>query len=203
MLGLEPQRRNRTTTKEKPNRVTKSKKEPRDLKSKKEDITKSESNKDDEGVADSTEFVPPTPRIKQESVPPSYNSRLTPASMSTTPAAHSHNAMQHRLLTPCSDTDGYPTSPAITTSPAAEMINSQASYDFPMGHYAHDQAMWSHSPMFPAYETPYAFDGGMQMTFDPRQGMHHHGECISMPPSGDGDGEHAGVKHEHWDNHCI
>lgn len=203
MLGLEPQRRNRTT-KEKPNRVTKSKREPKELKSKREDGVKLESHHEAACVSDPAEVSLPTPRIKQENVAPSYNNRLTPASMSTTPTANTHHAIQTRLLTPCSDTDGYPTSPAVMHSPAAEMINSQASYDFPMGHFAHDQGMWSHSQMFHAYEPPYAFDAGMHMTFDPHQGMrHHHGECTTGSGAGQGDGEHVGVKHEHWDNQCI
>lgn len=161
-------------------------------------------------VADSTETIPSATRIKQESVPPTYHnsnnnnssSRLTPASMSTTPAATSHHVIQPRLLTPCSDTDGYPTSPAITSSPIpSNLLNSQASYDFPMGHFSHDPAIWSHSPMFPPYESAYTYDG-MAMTFE-HQGIHHHGECISTHGAGEDDAEHISVKHEHWENQCI
>ncbi|KAM0813265.1 hypothetical protein AB5N19_13258 [Seiridium cardinale] len=200
MLGLEPQPRNRTA-KEKPNRITKSKKEPRDSKlKKKEDGVKIESVAESASVAESTEGSSPAPRIKQESVPPTYqNSCLTPTSMSTTPAAATHHVIQPRLLTPCSDTDGYPTSPAMMPSPAHEMMNPQPSYDFPMGHFGHDQTMWSHSPMFPAYEPSYTFEG-MPMAFDH---MHHHGECTSMPGVGEAEGENINVKHEHWDNQCI
>jgi hypothetical protein len=81
------------------------------------------------------------------------------------------------------------------------MIHSQASYDFPMAHFGHDPNMWSHSPMFSAYDPAYTFEG-MPMTFD-HQGMHHHGECTSVPAAGDAEREHIHVKHEHWDNQCI
>ncbi|KAH6645978.1 hypothetical protein BKA67DRAFT_540972 [Truncatella angustata] len=199
MLNLEPQRRNRTT-KEKANRVTKSKKEPKDSKSKKEDVVKTESVAGSASVAESTEAPSPSPRIKQERVPPTYNSRLTPASMSTTPAAATHPVVQPRLLTPCSDTDTYPTSPTMMSSPATEMLTSQSPYEFPLSHFGHDQ-LWSHHSMFPPFEPPYAFDP-MQMTFD-HQGMHHHGECTSAPGVGDAEGEEVSIKQEHWDNRFV
>jgi hypothetical protein len=197
MLGLEPQRRNRTT-KEKPNRVTKSKKEPKDLKAKKEDSIKAET------VASFGSTTNPTRpasshAVKQESVPPSYDKeRPAAAPMSTTQTASTHHTIQPRLLTPSSDTDGFAASSAVTCSPTVEMLNSPTPYDFPMGHFSHDPNMWSHAPMFPTYDTQYAFEA-THMPFE-HQNVHHHGDCSTTQMAGEPEGEHANVKHEDWDN---
>lgn len=200
MLGLEPQRRNRTS-KEKPNRVVKSKKEVKDPKSKKQDAMKAESPKHFTNGVDPGESPALATRIKQESGPPTYQStRMTPMSMaSTAPMQHT---IASRLLTPCSDTDGFPASPAVTAaSPGAEMLNSQAAYDFPMGHFPHDPAMWPHSPMFSAYDPSYAFEP-MHMPFE-HQAMHHHGGCVPPPAEAEAEVDHVHVKHEEWHNHCT
>ncbi|KAI0124997.1 hypothetical protein BJ170DRAFT_635942 [Xylariales sp. AK1849] len=196
MLGLEPQRRNRTI-KDSPNRVTKSKKGP---KAKKDDSLKSESAADSASIANSSE--PPTPKIKQESAQPTYDNRLTPASMATTPSTTVPHVIQPRMLTPCSDTDAFGTSQGLTSSPASEMINSQTSFDFPPPHYGHDLAHWHQAAMFPSFNTSYEFeDFGMGCG---HQHMQHHGE---VPPSahttGEAGEEHVNVKHENWDNHCV
>lgn len=198
MLGLEPQRRNRAS-KENANRVTKTKKDPKDMKPKKEQSVKTEPTAPPHDVVHPTPTVSHTPRIKQETVLSNRGDRLTPASMSTT-AVGTHHVIQPRLLTPCSDTDVYPTSPALTSSSVVEMLNPQGPYDFHMGQFGHDQ-IWSQSPMFPQYEPSYSFEG-MPVTFD-HQGMHHQGECTIASQAGDRDGDHVSIKHEHWDNHCI
>jgi hypothetical protein len=197
MLGLEPQRRNRPA-KEKPNRITKSKKDP---KAKKEDGLKSESVADSASVADSTES--PIPNIKQESVQPSYGDRLTPATLANTPTASLPHVIQPRLLTPCSDTDAFATSHGLTSSPASEMMNSQASFDFPGHQYGHDHTNWQHPTMYNTFESPFEFDAFPMGCGHPHM-HHHHAEDHTMPPPMDEtEAERVNVKHENWDNHCI
>ncbi|KAI1870017.1 hypothetical protein JX265_003157 [Neoarthrinium moseri] len=198
MLGLEPQRRNKTS-KEKSNRVTKSKKESKDTKSKKDDQVKAESAT---SPAAGTDRTSPAPRIKQETIPSAYDNRLTPATMSATPTPTTQHVIQPRLLTPCSDTDMYPTAQALTSSPASEMINSQSAFDFSNPHCSHDPTQWQQSPMFSAFDPNYAFDG-LGMGYD-HQSLHHHGDYSAIPhPMADVEGEGINVKHEHWDNHCV
>ncbi|ETS79505.1 hypothetical protein PFICI_09358 [Pestalotiopsis fici W106-1] len=203
MLGLEPQRRNRST-KEKPNRVTKSKKEPKDQKSKKEEAIKTESLKNLANATISPSQSPAIPmRIKQEGGPSTYhNNRMTPTPIPMISAAPTPHTIQPRLLTPCSDTDGFPASPAVTASPTAEMLNPQPSYDFPMGHFSHDPPMWSNSsPMFPPYEHSFTFEP-IPISLE-HQAMHHHSGCATVPSETQAQGEYVHVKHEHWDNHCT
>lgn len=203
MLGLEPQRRNRTS-KEKPNRVTKSKKEPKDQNSKKEEIKAEALKNHAESAASPTESPSIPTRIKQECGPPAYhNSRTISTPMPMVSVAPTQHTIQPRLLTPCSDTDGFPASPAVTASPAAEMLNSQAPYDFPVAHFSHDTPMWSHSPMFPpgSYEHSFTFEPIPMTVANPV--MHHHNGCATAPADRQAEGEYVPVKHEHWDNHCT
>ncbi|KAH8677997.1 hypothetical protein BX600DRAFT_431310 [Xylariales sp. PMI_506] len=199
MLGLEPQRRNRTAKeKANSNRVTKSKKDP---KAKKDDGVKSEVAAESPNTADSPE--PPATKVKREITLPAYDNRMTPTPMASTPTTSMPHVIQPRLLTPCSDTDVYATPHGIASSPTAtDMFNSQTSYDFPQSHFAQEHVPWHPAPMFPAFEPTYEFDGFAMGCGHPH--MHHHGEPSSVPTAMvDHEGDHINVKHEHWDNHAI
>ena len=212
LLGLEPMRRNRTTTPK--SRVTKSKKDP---KPKKNDKAKAEPSASpapppskSRETAPSPTPSPPVPvsKVKQEvshhGLEDYWDSRLTPRltpgpvpppmsapaptpSMSTTPLT-----IQPRLLTPCSEADVF--SP-LSASPASDMINMPYDYS-PLP--AHGQA-W-HQPL--SYSSPansYTFND-FTMSCDHQ---HHPDNFALLNKSIEDDGEHcAGVKQERWDD-CL
>lgn len=202
MLGLEPQRRNRTN-KEKPNRVTKSKKEPKDSKPKKEGKVKIETPADPSPAAEPV--ASQKAKVKQENTLSSYDNLSRPETL----ADHVSNpSPQHipqpRLPTPCSDIDPYAAAQGVTSSPAPELINSPSVFDFPTPHYDHDHANWQHSPAFPPYDSAYVFDP-LGIDCD-HHGMHHHhhGEYAVVDQLVAGcDGEAGGVNQELWDGYCA
>lgn len=145
MLGIEPQKRKRTTTAGE-NRVTKRKK---DDKSKKADTTASTTNEDTKSdEPDNRIKTEPkatdaaAPKVKEEPLlvtAPSPLDTPTQQHFPTNPAVSSSSSMSEmtRLLTPCSDTDIYPTAPGSASqgydhSPSAsEILHSVApSFDF-------------------------------------------------------------------------
>jgi hypothetical protein len=195
ILGIEPQRRNRTA-KEKPNRVTKSKKEPKNPKPKKEGSVKLEPTEGYSSAPEPTE--PQKTKVKQENVPLVYGSLIKPVVMAEAVAnPASRHIPQPRLPTPCSDIDPYAAVQVMTSSPATELINSPAVFDFPTPHYDHEHTNWQHSPMFPTYDSPYAFDT-LGVDCD-HHGMHPHGDFGVVPAC---DGEAGSVNHELWDTYC-
>lgn len=198
MLGLEPQRRNKTNPDK--SRVTKPKKNP---KAKKEEIVKSEPAAEPPNTAGPWEQQPPTAKIKQEmphgqSV---FDSRLTPAPLSTDPSPATQQVLQPRLLTPCSDTDSYMAAQPMTSSPTTEMLNAAAPYDFSSPPYAHDLNGWASGPTYSSY-TPFEFDAYAIPCGYPY--MHIHPNIHShIHPTADTGMEDANVKHEGWDDQCA
>ncbi|KAI8634089.1 hypothetical protein F5Y19DRAFT_198954 [Xylariaceae sp. FL1651] len=204
MLGLEPTRRNRTGPPK--SRVTKAKK---DSKSRRDESVKSESAA---GSPPATSQEPPQPasqKIKQENAQYSLNNRLTPAltpgpPVSVPPAAITNTPMlQNRFLTPCSDTDTYATSPAMTSSPASDMIHTQSSFDFhaPPCHDHADQA-WQHGTSY--FAAAYPFDDFTAATCD-HQHLHHtlhpQGHLALTSPSIEPDIDQVDVKREEWNRY--
>ncbi|KAI0192658.1 hypothetical protein EV127DRAFT_37138 [Xylaria flabelliformis] len=161
MLGLEPVRRTRTGPNK--SRVTKSKK---NAKSRKDDGVKSETSTTPESPpAASPQFRHPLPtiqqRIKQENTPPNYNNRMTPAPtpgpVPVPPIPTPNKTMiQNRFLTPCSDTDGFSSSPVATSSPVAEILHSQNPFDFPAAPcHDHVDPAWLQGNSYFAAAFPY------------------------------------------------
>lgn len=202
MLGLEPTRRNRTTPPK--SRVTKSKK---DSKSKKDDGTKSESSVPGSPPAASPEPPQATSQtIKQENASYTYNNRLTPAltpgPVSVPPATMPNTTMlQNRFLTPCSDTDTFPGSPAMAHSPVNDMMHSPTSFDFhPAPCPEHLDPNWAHGTYFAA---AYPYDEYSTAACDHQHLQHTlHSQCPLGLPSQSIETEmeraDADVKHEDW-----
>ncbi|ORY64470.1 uncharacterized protein BCR38DRAFT_485617 [Pseudomassariella vexata] len=197
MLGLEPQRRNRTSKDKDKTRVTKSKK---DQKGRKDDNVKSESVAD--SASNGEPFKQAAPKIKQENTPTqnTFENRLTPGAMSAVPTTSVPHVIHPRLLTPCSDTDAFAPSQGPTSSPASEMLNPQASYSFPAPHYGHEHTNWQTGVMYP-FDAPQDFDPyGMECGH--QHVPHHPGDMFAPHHMGDTEEGHANVKHESWDGHC-
>ena len=194
MLGLEPQRRNRTSgTKSK---VTKSKKES---KAKKEESVKAETD-----AASSTQdsaMKVESPKVKQESIPTPAETQaaLVPVTAPLMPDAQ--NQFNNRLLTPCSDTDLLAASHGYATSPASEMLHSETAYDF-SGPAActHEHASWHQSPAYSTFGVPYELDS-YTAAYCEHQHSHHHGGEFSMSTPMMGMDHNVPVKHEEWDAH--
>ncbi|KAI1734943.1 hypothetical protein F4680DRAFT_329645 [Xylaria scruposa] len=159
MLGLEPVRRTRTGPTK--SRVTKSKK---NTKSRKDDSLKSETSTAPESPPTiSSPLRRPLPtlqhKIKQENVPSNYNNRMTPAStpgpVLVPPIPTPNNTMmQNRFLTPCSDIDGFSSSPVTSSSPVADMLHTQ--FDFPAAPcHEHVDPTWLQGSSFFAAAFPY------------------------------------------------
>ncbi|KAK8093925.1 hypothetical protein PG997_000610 [Apiospora hydei] len=199
MLGLEPKPRNKTVAAEKDkHRITKSKKAP---KPKREEMIKHEPAMTPSNTRSPSE--PPTPKIKQEMAQSPYNSRLTPGPVSAASSPALPHVIQPRLLTPCSDTDGYSTTAqGLTPSPATDMFSTQPPFDFAATHYGHDPTPWPPGPMFPSFHTTFEFDPVNLTCGYPH--MHAHADA---PHHSHGPAENeesgVGVKHEAWDDHCA
>jgi hypothetical protein len=202
MLGLEPTRRNRTGLPK--SRVTKSKKDP---KSRNDDSVKSEPAA---GSPPTTSPEPPQPapqKIKQEN-PYAYNNRLTPAltpgPVSMPPTAMSNTTMlQNRFMTPCSDTDTFPTSPAMSSNPATDMVHSQGSFDFHTSPCPdHADPTWPHGTSY--FAAAYPFEDYTSNTCN-HQHLHHtlhpHGHLGLPSQSIETDVERAEVKREEWNRY--
>ena len=221
LLGLEPMRRNRTTTPK--SRVTKSKKDP---KPKKNDKAKAEPSASpapppskSRETAPSPTPSPPVPvsKVKQEvshhGLEDYWDSRLTPrltpgpvqAPMPApvpNPGMNTPLTIQPRLLTPCSDTDVF--SP-LAASPASDMLNMP--YDFtppPM----HDPA-WHQGLAYSPLTSPYPFNDFGAMPCDHQQ---HPDDFVMVNRSIEDDGDRhldmkqewddsADVKHKGWDHY--
>ncbi|KAK8863024.1 hypothetical protein PGQ11_009259 [Apiospora arundinis] len=194
MLGLEPKPRNKVVAEKDKHRITKSKKAP---KTKREEIIKSESAVTKSNATGPSE--PPTPRIKQEMAPSPFDSRLTPGPVSAASSPAMPHVIQPRLLTPCSDTDGFSTTQGLTPSPAPDMFTSQPPFDFATSHYGHETTAWPAGPMFPSFHTTFEFDP-INLTCGYSH-THPHGEAPnhSHEPAENEEGM-MGVKHEIWDD---
>ncbi|KAK8086413.1 hypothetical protein PG994_001387 [Apiospora phragmitis] len=197
MLGLEPKPRNKVAAEKDKHRVTKSKKAP---KAKREDTIKSESAGTPSNATRLSE--PPTPKIKQEMAQSPYDSRLTPGPVSAASSPALPHVIQPRLLTPCSDTDGFPTTQGLTSSPANEMFSTQPPFDFAAPHYGHDPTAWPPGPMFPSFHTTFEFDPINMACGYPHMHPHaevpHHSHGLAENEEGG-----VGVKHETWEDHCV
>lgn len=155
MLGIEPQKRNRTATSK--NRVIKSKKDGKTKKAKDSDDVNEGADSQESGAQDTATKVE-SPRVKRElSQLPQDRTAMssmfsaTSASMS---AADMQSQLQARLLTPCSDSDVLAASSSYGASPTSDMLHTDASYDFtgssPCTH-GHQQMSWTHGPAYPSF----------------------------------------------------
>lgn len=199
MLGLEPQRRNRTNPNK--SRVTKSKKEP---KAKKEEP----SIKQDPGIS----IVPPSndepkvasPKVKQEQLQTSPEPTPSESRPGFTPSAISapdlHTQLHTRLLTPCSDSDVLAANQGYAASPSNDMLHPDSQFDFSRApQYAHDHMSWTRAQTFPTFGVGYDLDSYAN-SFCHHQ--HSHQAADGLTVSGgmlEADANHVMVKHEEWD----
>lgn len=195
MLGLEPQRRNRTNANK--SKVTKSKKEP---KTKKEEPIKPDPSPDGASIPD----VPmdPLQTIKHENQQLAPESQLVHAPFAGMSVPDAQAQLHTRLLTPCSDTDLLAAVGGYAPSPASDMVHSEGSYDFPSSApCAHDQGPWQPNSPYSAFSLPYDLEG-YSMGLCEHQHTHHHTEELYVPPAMvESDPNNVSVKHEDWDAH--
>ncbi|KAI1809493.1 hypothetical protein GGS20DRAFT_596150 [Poronia punctata] len=205
MLGLEPTRRNRTGPPK--SKVTKSKK---DTRTRREDSVRPGSSAAASPADSAPEPPQPAPhRIKQENAHYGYNSRLTPAltpgPVSGAPTSAANPALlQNRFLTPCSDTDPFPPSPAMAPSPASEMIHSQGPFGFHSTAYHdhHVDAAWAPGTSY--FAAAYPFDEYSPIPCGHQQYHHtpHPQEHMSMAnQSIEAEPERVYVKREDMNRH--
>lgn len=163
MLGIEPQKRNRTSTTSK-NRVTKSKKDGKTKKTRGDGSFQDEPSSQESGAQSTPKSE--SPRVKREmsQLPP--EGTMMPSMFSTTSAPMSATDMQSqfqtRLLTPCSDSDALAASSSYGASPGSDMLQQDASYDFtassPCAH-GHEQMTWPHGHAYPSFGVNFEFSG--------------------------------------------
>ncbi|KAJ9149867.1 hypothetical protein NKR23_g3923 [Pleurostoma richardsiae] len=199
MLGLEPQRRNRTNPNK--SKVTKNKKE---AKAKKEEPVKSEAVCEEASVRHPVKHEL-SPRIKHETsqLPVPVEPQSGPALISPVIIADQQMQLHARLLTPCSDSDILAASQGYGTGPASEMLRSEASFDF-AGAAAcrHEHVSWHPNPAYSPFGVPYELEGYGPAFCDHQHDQHdHHNEQYAIPPAIIGtDPTHVPVKHEDWDS---
>ncbi|KAH8907223.1 hypothetical protein BR93DRAFT_928094 [Coniochaeta sp. PMI_546] len=228
MLGIEPQKRNRTTASK--NRVTKSKKDGKIKKSKDGDCVKEDPGSPESGVQETTKLE--SPRVKQEmSQPPSDRTMLSSMYTSTSApisAAHLQSQFQGRLLTPCSDSEALVGSSSYGASPSSDMLHTDASFDFtessPCAH-GHEQMTWNNSHTYSPFGVNFALNAyppgpcdhqnshmvGDQLGLDGQSqlanqdfGVQQHSQFVSEElrvneAMMEPDDNHVMVKHEDWD----
>ncbi len=198
MLGLEPLRRNRTSTPK--SRVSKSKKEP---KAKKEDVVK----QDPTAGPDAGCAIPKaeSPKIKRETSQAAAQSQAAvPAAAVSLPDAHTQYTQFHaRLLTPCSDSDLLPTSQSYAASPASDMFHSEPPFDFAASaHCSHEHESWAQNSPYPAFGMPYEMDSYAAGFCEHQQTHHHHSDDLCLPSAVlEPHPNEVNVKNEEWDAH--
>ncbi|OLN92103.1 hypothetical protein CCHL11_01509 [Colletotrichum chlorophyti] len=208
MLGLEPQKRNRTAANK--NRVTKSKKE---LKPKKEEEDDKQRVKPEPGTLEALRQsgmpVRSPVTVKQEHCQPSYRQQFTPTSMASPPAPECQPAFPPRLLTPCSD-DMFSAPHSLQFSPSANIMATHAAFDIPSAipcaheqhhHHEHDHNSWAPSPIYSAFDAAYDIEGfGVGGVCDHQHIQGHTDEMHGSPALNSLMPEHMNIKNEHWDS---
>ncbi len=202
MLGLEPQRRNRTGATAKA-KVTKAKKE---AKPKKEGAVKPDPTPASPRLSAIPEAAPASPGVKRELAQGVVESQL-PLAPSMTPMPDHHSHLHTRLLTPCSDTDllGTPQGYAAP-SPVSDMLHPEPVFDFAAAACAHEHVAWAHGSPYQAFGMPYEMDGYAAAFCEhphqsPDQQAHHPAEGGVCVPSAvmKQDSSHMPIKDEEWD----
>lgn len=228
MLGIEPQKRNRTTTSK--NRVTKSKKDGKVKKSKDDDSVKEDPDSQEYSVRETTKVE--SPRVKQEMSQPPLDRTMLSSMFATASAPMSaadlQSQFQSRLLTPCSDSDALAASSSYGASPSSDMLHTDASFDFAGSSscpHGHDQMNWTHGHTYPSFGVNFelnAYSAGpcdhqdSHIASDqlglhehtqlagPDFGVHQHSQLASeelrvTEAMMEPDDNHVMVKHEDWD----
>lgn len=207
MLGLEPQKRNRSANNK--NKVTKPKKDQKVPKKEEDEYIKSEPGVISRPIYSDTN-ARSTVKIKNEASQLSYHhSQFTPTSMGSPAGPPDCQPSPHmRLLTPASD-DMLPTSHALQFSPQTGLMGV---FDMPAaGHCGHehddhhdsihDHSSWANNPAYSAFDAALNIEGyGLDGMCD-----HHSGGTPSVAsgmhvPSAMGLGIPAqvDVKTEQW-----
>ncbi|KLU81623.1 hypothetical protein MAPG_00708 [Magnaporthiopsis poae ATCC 64411] len=227
MLGIEPQRRNRTAGNS--SRVTKSKKDKdakldKAPKAKSGDSLNDAPETQDEGAADSIPSRSSSVKVKHEISPLVLESQVTacsPPATTTGPFPDNRVQFQNRLMTPCSDTDVIMAPQNYAGSPVSDVLHPEP-FDFPApGHCgnSNDHGSWHHhSPTYATFGVAYELDNysvnfsehpSPQDQHRPYHHQHHQHEqsqglCVPSAVM-DPDHNHASVKQETWDSqyHAI
>jgi len=183
-------------------KVTKPKKESR---AKKEAVVKQDPTA--ESTAESTghqglsrEGSPP---VKQEPSQLRAESQALVGSIAVA-VSEAHRQLHGRLLTPCSDNDFMGTPHSYQASPASDIFQADAPFDFsPTGPCPHErEASWPPPPAYHVYEqVAYGLHGYATGFEDDHHLTQHAADALMVP----GDVlEHAlghgPIKHEEWDN---
>lgn len=180
MLGVEPTRRNRTSSTSSRSRVTKSKKETK--------IRRGDGSRPTSAI-----------RIKEEPLQSMLDSRLTPGltpgSLNSTSPMLDHG-MHQRLMTPTSDHDLF-NSPQVPSmpSPTEEFLQGPSLFDFQAPScLSQDDSAWQQGIPFSAFSAAYHYDD-----FGTNSQAHH---LLQPSDSHLGLSSQTGlcnVKNEEWD----
>ena len=215
LLGIEPQRRNRTGTNK--SKVTKSKKEAKTKKEKEEQTIKPEPNVTPEVQQETSKTLSPKIKNKNETIVKKESelslsdglptpAEILPVSMPENQTQFPHN----RLLTPCSDTDIFAASQHFATSPVNEMLHNheQSPFDYAGPGHCHvtpDQVSspWHPSPSYAHFQfQPYEYSATPPVFCDHQHTVAHQ-EGFGIAPSAmmAPGHSHVPVKHEECDTH--
>lgn len=220
LLGIEPQRRNRTGPNK--SKVTKSKKEVKPKKEKEEKVGEDQHIKPDPSAAPESRQEPPkvlSPKvkdevIKQEPQQPHSEALFTTVEMPPVSIPETQMQLHHsRLLTPCSDTDLLSAPRGYAASPVNETIHTHRTSPYDYTGAAHcrvapDQVAspWQPSPSYPPFQIQtYEVDGYCvtPSAFCDHQHAVTHPEGFGIAPGAMMPLEHGRVpvKNEDWNNH--
>jgi len=202
MLGLEPQKRNRNKPAQ--SKVTKSTKVARP---KKEDLSKLKAVLKPDPAATPSKFdaiiKSECVKVKQEQAPAQAECHVTPVSMvgPLVPEAHPH--LHPRLPTPCSDSDLLAPSQIFESSPASDLLHSEASFDFGAtpSQCTHHQESWhQHSSPLPFQPFGMQFDlDDFTASFCEHQHGHHDTAGLSFPGTLlNTEQGHNEIRHDPW-----
>ncbi|KUI73842.1 hypothetical protein VM1G_09264 [Cytospora mali] len=225
LLGIEPQRRNRTGANK--SKVTKSKKEPK-TKKEKEAKTKEEGEGEEQeqhikpdpsATPDAHQeiFKALSPKleddavVKKESPQTRSNALFSPAEMPPVSMPGTQMRFHHnRLLTPCSDTDLFAVSRGYSTSPVNKMLHAHEPSPFDYVGAAHCHvapgqmsSSWQQSPSYSPFQIQ-AYDmddySATPSAFCNHQHTITHPEGFGIAPSAmmPPDPSEVPVKHEEW-----
>lgn len=214
LLGIEPQRRNRTAANK--SKITKSKK---DTKNK----TKKEKEEDEQLIKPDPNATPDahqedsktlSPKIKNEAIIKEETQQtrtdapteMPPVSMPEAQMQFHHN----RLLTPCSETDLFAASHGYAASPVNEMLHNHhetSPFDYTGAAHCHVDPnqvapSWQPSPSYSPFQLQsYDMDGFGAAPFFGHQHTVAHPEGLGIAPSEmmGPDHSHVPVKQEEWD----
>jgi hypothetical protein len=200
MLGIEPQKRNRTGGNK--SKVAKSKKDQK--------LKKEEPSIKAESMAEALQFASQydkcTASIKQELSQAGYPSQFTPTSLPSPSVVDCQPELHSRLMTPCSD-DMLSATHTLGLNAGNNILCSTSAFDRGSCGHEHSQmnenshGSWPHSPVYSNFDAAYDLDE-YGLTCDHLQVDHSLADDCSGASGfvlAQAGAEDIDIKNEHWD----